>query len=70
MPIVALVVSMLLSLCYDLFEIADGYHEVVVKSCLQAGHRENLEFSLNETIPYADCGVWILETHVEPSVIF
>ena len=39
-----------------------------MKKCLQVGEKEYLAFSVNETLRYSDCGAWILETVVEPSV--
>ena len=40
-----------------------------MKECLQTGNREYLGFSLNQSYPNTDCGVWALETYVEPMVI-
>ena len=57
--------------CHNVLFIVDDHHEVLVKTCLQAGYREYLAFSLNETVPYSDdCGIWILETIVKESVEF
>ena len=49
--------------------LVDDHQEVIVKECLQTGNREYLGFSLNQSYPNTECGVWALETYVEPMVI-
>ena len=52
------------------FLLVEGQQEVIVKNCLQTGKTEYLGLSLNQSFPNTDCGVWVIETYVEPKVIF